>query len=127
MIEMPDVMSMASAMARNASQRLGLIAQNVANADTPGYRSRSLARFSTSYQAEAGLPLRTTRSGHLGSGAAIEASSVDTRPVHLSPNGNGVSLEDEMVAAAGARRDHDLALAIYKNALGLLRSSLGRR
>jgi flagellar basal-body rod protein FlgB len=44
-----------------------------------------------------------------------------------SPNGNGVSLEQEMVKSVDARRQHDQALAIYKSALTIMRSTLGRR
>ena len=45
----------------------------------------------------------------------------------MSPNGNNVSLEGEMLSAAGVRKDHDLALTIYRSSLGLFRTSLGRR
>ena len=45
----------------------------------------------------------------------------------MSPNGNSVSLEGEMVKAADVKREHDLALAIYGKSLAILRASLGRR
>ncbi len=32
-----------------------------------------------------------------------------------------------MMMAAEAKRDHDMALAVYKSTLGIVRSSLGRR
>lgn len=127
MFDRPDVMGMASAMAQNASARLGLIAKNIANADTPGYRAQTAARFSDTYRQALDLPMRSTRPGHLGASLSAGSARPSVASGHMAPNGNGVSLENEMVAAAGARRDHDMALAIYKNALGLLRSSLGRR
>ena len=43
-----------------------------------------------------------------------------------SPNGNTVSLEQEMVKMADVRKDHEMALAIYRNASGILRASLGK-
>jgi flagellar basal-body rod protein FlgB len=45
----------------------------------------------------------------------------------MSPNGNSVSLETEMVKAADTQREHDLALAVYGKSLDILRASLGRR
>ena len=47
-------------------------------------------------------------------------------PDSQSPNGNTVSLEDEMVKAADVRHQHELALAVYSSALNILRTSLGR-
>ena len=128
MFDRPEVLGMASAMAQNASARLSAIARNVANADTPGYRAVDAPSFKDTYQGAGSLPLRATRAGHLAGAPAGEATRFIARPDSaLSPNGNSVSLETEMVAAAGVRRDHDLALTIYKTSLGLLRASLGRR
>lgn len=128
MFDQPEVMGMASALAANAAARLTAIAQNVANADTPGYRARDAQSFQDSYRAASDLPLRTTRPGHMGgsSGQALTAIS-ERAGGHMSPNGNNVSLETEMLAAAGVRQDHDLALTVYRSSLGLLRASLGRR
>ena len=44
-----------------------------------------------------------------------------------APNGNSVSLEEEMVKAASARQDHEMALAIYRNTSDIIRASLGRK
>lgn len=44
----------------------------------------------------------------------------------LSPNGNTVSLEVEMVASAEVQGAHDRALAIYGSGLNILRAGLGR-
>lgn len=128
MFESPAVMGMASALARNAGARLGAIAENVANADTPGYRAKDGKPFSEVYGTGPGLLLRATRPGHLSAAGGERFTAISDRPGgHMSPNGNNVSLEGEMVAAADVRRDHDLALTIYKTSLGILRASLGRR
>ncbi|WP_284165737.1 FlgB family protein [Frigidibacter sp. SD6-1] len=128
MFESPEVMGMASALARNAGVRLGAIAENVANADTPGYRAKDGKPFADVYGAGPGLSLRATRPGHVQGAAGESLTAISDRAGgHMSPNGNNVSLEGEMVAAADVRRDHDLALTIYKTSLGILRASLGRR
>jgi flagellar basal-body rod protein FlgB len=43
-----------------------------------------------------------------------------------APNGNTVSLEQEMVKTANIRQDHEMALAIYRNTNDILRASLGK-
>lgn len=129
MFQTPDVFSMASAMVSNAAASMSAIAQNVANADTPGYRAKSTADFASAYQdASNHLVLTASRPGHLsGSAVGFDTSLGERQGGHMSPNGNNVSLEDEMMAAAIVRKDHDTALAIYKKSLDILRASLGRR
>ena len=128
MFDRPQVLEMAFALAANASARVTAIAQNVANADTPGYHARDAQSFRDSYRAASGPPMRTTRPGHQTGFSSQVLTAVSERAGgHMSPNGNNVSLENEMLSAAGVRKDHDLALTIYRSTLGLLRTSLGRR
>ncbi len=128
MFEMPEVMRRASALSAHAAARQAAVAENVANADTPGYRAADLPDFAETYRDRDAAAMRATRAGHLGaaSGPDSDAAPVARRSGSLSPDGNGVSLEREMVAAADVRREHDMALAVYRSALGILRTSLGR-
>lgn len=129
MFEKPEVLTLASSLAAHAATRQSALARNVANADTPGYRAQDLPEFAESYRAEAGGTLRQTRAGHLPSlgGTQVLTPSDRAGAGTLSPNGNGVSLETEMVKAADVKREHDMALAIYSKSLSILRASLGRR
>ena len=130
MFEKLEIFRQANAMAQHASARQTAIAKNIANADTPGYRSVDTAPFEESYRAEHGsLDLRTTRSGHLPSAVDFWGSNrLESRAVlgATAPNGNNVSIEAEMMKAADVRASHDMALSIYQNAIGILRTSLGR-
>ena len=123
-----EILRMAHGLALHASQRQAVIAGNVANADTPGYRARDIAPFSSTYRAEgAGAPLRATRAGHHadrppGPGAA---RLVDA-PGPSAPNGNTVALETEMMKATKIRHQQDIALSVYRSTLTVLRASLGR-
>lgn len=129
MFEKPEVLTIASALAAHAAARQDAIARNVANADTPGYRARDLAGFADVYRADDAAPLRATRAGHVGASEASRTLAASDRASGgaMSPNGNSVSLESEMVKAAEVKRDHDLALAVYGKSLAILRASLGRR
>lgn len=125
MFEKLELSRMAQSLAAHAGARLSLVAQNVAHADTPGYRARDLPAFADVYDS-AGTTLRASRPGHIG-GATHAA---DARPVDAGgwadPNGNAVSLETEMIRASEVRQAHDMALAVYRNTAGILRAALGR-
>jgi flagellar basal-body rod protein FlgB len=131
MFENLEILRQAQAMASHAGARQSSIARNIANADTPGYRPTDIAPFAEAYhEAGDGLALRQTRPGHIGpggSGTALDEVLARPVPGATSPNGNGVSIETEMMKAAEVRQQHEMALSIYQNALGVLRTSLGRR
>lgn len=123
-----ETLRMAKQMAVHAAGRQAVIAANVANADTPGYRAGDLRAFADTYarRGEA-LDLKATRPAHLAATEARVTGSVLHDPsAEPSPNGNTVSLETELVRSASAKRQHDVSLAIYRASLDILRSSLGR-
>lgn len=120
-----EALNMARAMMSHAGARQGVIARNMAHADTPGFRAADLPDFTEIYRKGATLALRKTRAAHLSGGSA---TAVPARPAmgEAAPNGNSVSLEREMVRAAEARHQHDMGLAIYRSLSGVIRTSLGR-
>ena len=125
MFEKLELTRMAQAMAAQAGARMGVIAQNVANADTPGYKAMDMPSFADSYAATA-CKMRATRPGHdTGADTAMQPQLRRDKSTG-APNGNTVSLEQEMVKAAGVRQDHEVALAIYRNTSDIIRASLGR-
>ena len=71
--------------------------------------------------------MRQTRAGHLGGTATQPAARVGFADAEPAPNGNSVSIEEEMLNAVEIQREHDRALAIYKHSLDVLRLSIGRR
>jgi len=109
-----DLFQTAGAMARYAGARQAVVARNVANADTPGFQGQVSA-------------LRVTRPGHVGGGNdQLNIGMMKTAAGESSPNGNTVSIDEEMLNSAEITREHDRALAIYRHAMTVLRTSLGR-
>lgn len=104
-----NVFQMANALATYAGRRQAVIARNIANADTPGYRAQDLAPFSEQVQ-----------QGRISGEAQV------LRDAPADANGNSVSVELEMLRAVDARRQHDRAIAIYRSSLNVLRTALGR-
>jgi flagellar basal-body rod protein FlgB len=124
-----NVLSLASALAAHASARQRLIAENVANADTPGYRARDIADFAATLDSQPAFAARTTRPGHVAFGAdpnGFEARDQAAMGAE-TPNGNSVSLEDQMLRAAEVRQEHALALGVYSKSLEILRTAIARR
>ncbi|MBL4807327.1 MAG: FlgB family protein [Rhodobacteraceae bacterium] len=128
MTQTVNVFQLASQLAAHATKRQSLIALNVANADTPGYKARDLTPFADSFNSDSTMSLRTTRPGHLQSSFQPQNAEVVTESNFgaESPNGNSVSLEDQMVRASEVRMQHDLAMGIYAKSLQILRTSMGR-
>ena len=127
MFEKLEITRMAQALAAHAGARQTAVAQNIAQADTPGYRAVDLPDFAASYrEAEAEMTLRATRPGHLGSDGSAPEFLARTVRGAASPDGNTVSVETEMVKAVQVRQEHEMALAIYRSVSDVLRTSLGR-
>lgn len=107
-------------------QRLSTLAGNVANADTPGYRPRDLAPFAASVGQFGGMlaPTRTNRM-HFSSGAS-GAALIAATDGERAPDGNGVSLDTEMLRMSQTDAAHELVREIYKKYLGMFRTAAGR-
>ncbi|QJF52986.1 FlgB family protein [Roseobacter ponti] len=131
MFEKLDVFRMAHAMAVHAGHSQAVAAQNVANSDTPGFKARRVIPFSETYQ-DGPVPgghagQLSTRTRHLnGAAAGSMPEPVLDKSGPAAPNGNTVSLENEMLKSLDAKRQHDRALAIYKSSMTILRATLSR-
>jgi flagellar basal-body rod protein FlgB len=127
MFEKLEITRMAQALAAHAGARLGAVAQNIAQADTPGYRAVDVPDFAAAYRdATGGVALRATRPGHIGSEDSPPEFVTRTVRGAASPDGNTVSVESEMMKAVEVRQEHEMALAIYRSVSDVLRTSLGR-
>lgn len=127
MLETPYVMKLAQDLARYSGARQSQIAKNIANSDTPGYRARDLMDFSETYQQKkTETDMRLTRGGHMARGDA--AGGIRTFEIggEAAPNGNDVSLAEQMSLSTDARSKHNLALTVYKTSLDVLRTTIGR-
>ena len=125
MFEKLELTRMAQTLASHAGQRMGVIAQNVANADTPGYKALDIPDFASVYAGSQG-DMRATRPGHFGAAPGPAPAQPFVSGGAEAPNGNSVSLEKEMVKSAEARQEHEMALAIYRATSDVIRASLGR-
>jgi flagellar basal-body rod protein FlgB len=109
------------------SERQRLIAENIANATTPGYRPRDLdtsgfERLLASAGGGRGLAMSRTNAGHMGPDGPVGGGRVITRnDSEVTMDGNAVILEEEMTRAAENRLAFETGLALYQKGLDLVR------
>jgi flagellar basal-body rod protein FlgB len=113
-------------------ERQRLLAENVANADTPGFISRDLSppEFGQPTGAAAPVVLARTSAAHIGDLAGAGSSNFpqERRGLYaVRPTGNAVSLEDEMLKVASNAMDYQTAASLYSRSLGLIKLAISRR
>ncbi|MEP0155070.1 FlgB family protein [Pseudophaeobacter sp.] len=123
-----NVFKIAYSMASHAGKRQALVAENIANADTPGYHAKDIKPFKEVYAAGPRPgDMVASRGSHLnGINGSNMNWAVTTSPSGADPNDNSVSLETEILNGVEVKRQHSRALAIYKSSMNILRTSLGR-
>ena len=115
-----------------AQARQGLIAENVANADMPGFKPRDLAelRFdrATGSAITSSPGLALTSPAHIAPPGQSEAGADSKRAkgFEIRPSGNGVNLEDEMMKAGDNQSDYQLAASLYQHSLTTLKIAIGK-
>ena len=111
-------------------ERERVLAQNVANADTPGYVPQDLKQqsFRDLLGGSARPALARTNSKHLTGAASApgDATLTKVKEAETTPSGNRVSLEQEMMKVGETATQHHLITSLYRQQLGLLRTALGR-
>lgn len=128
-----DLFRISGARMRYLAERQNVLAQNIANADTPQYRARDLRPFTFESAllgaGNGGAPLRmaATRGGHLGApGTAGTAVAGPAAAYAEEPSGNSVVLEEQMVKQADVMKAYEMATAVYRHGANLFRIAIGR-
>ena len=129
------ILSMLRTRLEWAQERQRVLAENVANSDTPNYRARDLAppKFdapaAVTPSTVSTVSLARTENGHIAgvglSGSAFRTESKGNYEVR--PTGNAVNLEDEMMKVAANQMDYQAATALYTRSLNLIKIALGKR
>ena len=120
------------------ADRQKVVAQNVANASTPGYQPHDLKAYS--FQASlmnqgsgdayrggkaaptSGVRMMATSAAHLAPSNAPSAWRATTgADSETTLDGNAVNLEDQMLKMTDARMNYDAAVTFYQKSLSLLR------
>jgi flagellar basal-body rod protein FlgB len=114
-------------------KRQGILSQNIANADTPGYQSKDLTDvdFGSVLKKITGnqkVSLVTTQKGHMPNPDEIDRSKdvKDRWTYEVAPDKNGVIVEEQMVKAAKTQMDYNLLTNLMSKQTTMYRTALGR-
>jgi flagellar basal-body rod protein FlgB len=108
------------------SRRLEVLAQNIANADTPHYKARDIdfkAVMSQAQQPETSMT--ATSSGHFDMGQGIDAEGMRFRtPFNTSFDGNTVEMSVEQAQYGKAAADYQATLNFLESRVSGIRKAL---
>lgn len=115
--------------------RQKVLAENVANADTPGYRGRDIKApdfFRVAVEGDSRMSVApvVTSPLHIATPAFLDTSAA--RPetqdgYEVTPDGNSISLEDQMMKVTQNQMDYQVASSLYTHSLGLIKTALGKK
>ncbi len=117
------------------NQRQSVLAQNVANADTPSYRPKDLVEvdFSTMLKTEMGgnkvktVSIAATDAQHLGGSNNMDMDAKKQRNTYeVAPAGNAVIMEEQLIKSGKNTMDYNLMLNVYQKQVSMFRIALGR-
>lgn len=122
------------------NQRHGVLAQNIANSDTPGYRPQDLKKVDFSDMVKASTedsrdPLRVrpvsiarTDMSHVSpTDPMVEGRAKKQRDMYeVAPAGNAVIVEEQMLKTGQNTMDYNTMLNVYQKQVNMIRTAIGR-
>lgn len=118
---------------QNLSQRQQVISQNIANSETPGYKSREVeAPNFAALVGGSGVVSRpkvelTQRMKSLGAVQPVGTGLVlDKDITETKPDGNNVTLEDQLLKMGEIQADFTAMTSLYRKQMAMLKTALGR-
>jgi flagellar basal-body rod protein FlgB len=121
-----DLFELAERRLAWADQRQAVLAQNIANANTPGYKPHDLKSFAATLSGAGSVVPARTQPNHLSGTIATTQNEVVDRTHQQSPDGNAIALDEQLVKVADTETTHALVTTIYRKYLGMFNTALGR-
>ncbi len=108
------------------TKRLELLAQNIANADTPGFKARDVDfRQILAENGTQPTAMNATRAGHYADGELPETGGVLYRvPFNVAMDGNTVEISVEQAQYGKAAAQYQTTLSFLESRIGGLRKAL---
>jgi flagellar basal-body rod protein FlgB len=122
-----DPVALAELRLRWLERRQTVLAQNVANADTPQFVARDLSPFGAALAKSQVLAVTDPRHVRGADSVGDMRAVREHRSADVAPNGNSVSLEDQALRIADTDQAHALAMNLHRRWLSLVRSTLSSR
>ena len=94
--------------------RQATVAQNIANANTPGYKARAVADFDKTLTSMEVAPAATHPAHFALAGGQIASAAETAEPTAATHSGNSVDLENELLTAGETNRSYALNVSVVK-------------
>ena len=104
------------------NQKQAVLAENVANTDTPGYKQLELKPFTFGdalKQAQVGMDVTDPRHIIPASMAGANAQTVKSKDTEENLSGNSVDIEGQMMEVSKTSVDYQTMTAVYHKMIGL--------
>jgi flagellar basal-body rod protein FlgB len=107
-------------------RRQEVLAQNIANLNTPHWQAKDLKPFAQALAGVAASALARTDPGHLAGTQDTAAQSLLTPQASArEPDGNAVSLDDQLTKVADTATSQAIATTLYKKYMSMFSLALG--
>lgn len=109
------------------AQRQGVLAANIANANTPGFQARDVRSFDAVLSGTGSIEPARTQAMHMtGSLPSGLSSIISDPPKARSLDGNSVALDQQLTKVADTETTQALVATIWKKYMGMFNTALGR-
>jgi len=124
-----SLMSLTSKKMEWLSGRQKVVAENVANSDTPGYKAKDVSTFAEYLDGSSKkVGTYVTNPRHITMNARSNLGIHDDKNAWGSNiNGNTVSLEQESIKSAEIKETYAMATNLYKKGYSLIKTAIGNR
>ncbi|HAK64201.1 MAG: flagellar basal body rod protein FlgB [Pseudomonadota bacterium] len=114
------------------SERQKILAENIANADTPGFKARDLkpVDFTEYLKNHAATELALTNPMHIKGGRDAQRfnfTTVISSGSETDPSGNSVAIEEQMMKIGETQMEYESATGIYRKNAQMMKIALGRQ
>ncbi len=106
-------------------RRQEVLAQNIANLNTPNWQAKDMKPFAEALAGVAAPTLARTDPGHLAGTVDPAQSLLTTQASAREPDGNAVSLDDQLTKVADTATSQAIATTLYKKYMSMFSLALG--
>jgi flagellar basal-body rod protein FlgB len=117
------------------TKRQEVISQNIANANTPGYRPSDLTKvdfgkvLKNVTRESLSVSMDTTQAGHIPTpGQMADPKARAQRETYdVTPDANGVVMEEQLLKSNEVQMNYNLMLNLYRNNVDMIRTASGKK
>lgn len=126
----PNLFSMMKQRMNYLTDRQHVLSQNIANMDLPGAVAKDVKApdFGAMVkQATGGTEITRTNPKHMGGAAGGAYHATTKRGSEITPSGNGIVMEEQMMKVAETQAQYQETTAMYKKWMDLMKMATGNK